>query len=515
MAKNVVSIKAAARDAKFQDARERKAQQLPDGSGVKGVTLDSFTNYQHKLGVGTDNPLSSSSYGFNPVTRIRTLLEWIYRGSWIGGQAVDIIADDMTREGVEFLGDLDPEEGQQLHAEATALGVWTSLNENIRWGRLYGGSLAVALIDGQDFRTPLRMDSVAEDQFKGLIVLDRWMVNPSLEDLVTDLGPHLGMPKYYRVQDNAPALRGKLIHYSRVMHRHGGIKLPYQQALMENLWGISVLERLYDRMIAFDSASTGVAQLVYKSYLRTLSIDGLRDIVGAGGPAMDGLIRYQQMMTRFQGIEGMSLIDAKDKLEAQTHNAFSGLGDALDKLGEQLSGALSIPLVRLFGQAPGGLNSDGESNLRTYYDHIKQKQTTDMYGGVTNCYRMIAASKSIKLPENFGVAFRSLWQMTDKEKADVAKINSDLVTGVYDSGIIGRKTALKELQQQSRVTGAFTNIDDTMIDEADDEVAPPAGELVGMPNGEGLPAQGQEGTEPVAANANGRSEVQPASSGGG
>jgi len=38
-----------------------------------------------------------------PITRIRTMLDFIYRGSWMGGIAVDLIADDMTRGGVEIL----------------------------------------------------------------------------------------------------------------------------------------------------------------------------------------------------------------------------------------------------------------------------------------------------------------------------------------------------------------------------------------------------------------------------
>jgi hypothetical protein len=32
--------------------------------------------------------------------------------------------------------------------------------------------------------------------FKGLLVLDRWMVEPSLNNLVSDPGPDLGLPKF-------------------------------------------------------------------------------------------------------------------------------------------------------------------------------------------------------------------------------------------------------------------------------------------------------------------------------
>ena len=45
------------------------------------------------------------------------------------------------------------------------------------------------------------------------------------------------------------------------------------------------MERLYDRMIAFDSATTGAAQLVHKSYLRTFKVQKLRKIATTTGYA--------------------------------------------------------------------------------------------------------------------------------------------------------------------------------------------------------------------------------------
>jgi hypothetical protein len=56
----------------------------------------------------------------------------------------------------------------------------------------------VLLIDGQQVTTPLRAETVKKGQFKGLAVLDRWQLQPSFNDLITELGPDLGKPKYYR-----------------------------------------------------------------------------------------------------------------------------------------------------------------------------------------------------------------------------------------------------------------------------------------------------------------------------
>lgn len=490
------SIKASVRDAQKADAALRRTLTatsngrksfLPgDGSGVRAVGQDSFVNFMQRMGMTADNAMSTSTYGFNPITRNRIMLEWIHRGSWLGGVAVDIVANDMTRAGIDYTTELKPDQQEKIDHCISSHAVWSTINETIKWGRLYGGCLGVLLIDGQDMRTPLRLDTIGPGQFKGLIALDRWMVEPTLEDLVTEFGPHLGLPRYYRVQTNAPALRGQAIHHSRVAFRHEGIKLPYNQRMTENLWGISVLERLYDRMVAFDSASTGAAQLVYKSYLRTLKIKGLREIIAGNEKAMVGVMQQVEMMRRFQSIEGITLLDGEDEFEIQGHQAFSGLSDALTQFGQQLSGALQIPLVRLFGQSPAGF-STGDTDLQMYYDSIKQEQVGTCHHGVMITYKAAAASEGVVLPPNFAIGFRSLWDTTDKEKADIAKTTGDAVAGAHDAGLIGRQTALRELRQSSRVTGVFTNITEEMIEAADDEVQPPMSEM--MPPGAGGLAQ--------------------------
>lgn len=494
-----VSARAAAQDAR---RAEKEALRATGAKHVSAVAHDSFVNFAHKLGVGADNILSSGTYGFNPISRNRTLLEWIHRGSWLGGLAVDLVADDMTRAGVEYLTEMPPDQSQQMDMAAAQLGLWHELNQVVKWGRLYGGAISVLLIDGQDPRTPLRVDTIGPGQFKGLLTLDRWQVEPSLNDLVTELGPHLGLPRYYKVQANAPALRGLPIHYSRIVVRAVGVDLPYQQRLTENLWGISVLERLYDRMIGYDTASTGVSQLVGKAAMRTLSVKDLRSVVAAGGKPLEGLMAYTDMMRRFQGIEGITLIDGEDKFEVQTHGAFSGIGDVLLQLGQQLSGALQIPLVRLFGQSPAGLSATGESDLRTYYDNVSKEQARTLYTGVSKLYRVLARSLGVPVPPGFNIGFTSLWDLSDEEKATVANNTADAITKAYGEGLITQQVAMMELRDSSRTTGIFSNISSEDIEAADDQVAPPPGEGLladmGFGNLNNLGAPTPPGNQPPA-----------------
>lgn len=504
-----VSIKGAARVAQAEERRAAKAwvqdvkkKGSPDMSGgPRTTTFDSFQNFLAGMGMGTDNVNSANYYGFNPITRNRLLCEWIHRGSWVGGVAVELVAHDMTRSGIEHPSTMEPDDIGKMDRAAKRLDVWSKITDCVKWGRLYGGAVCVLLIDGQDMSTPLKIDTVGKDQFKGLLTLDRWMLEPSLEDLVTDLGPHLGLPKFYRVLANAPALRGVRIHHTRIAIRHCGVKLPFQQQMMENLWGLSIFERLYDRLTAFDMATTGAAQLINKAYIRTMKIKDLRQIVAAGGQALIGLMSFMSFVRRTQGIEGITLLDMEDEYEAEAHGAFSGLDAIVLQFAQQCAGALQIPMVRLMGQSPGGLNATGEGDERIYYDNLAQSWELDLSHGVQTVYQCIAHSEQIKVPDDFEVSMAPLDQLTDTAKADVAGKDADTITKAREANLISDQVAMQELKQSSRRTGRFTNITQKMIDAAEDQIpaAPTEMELMEYQAALKTPADGDgmSGADPA------------------
>jgi hypothetical protein len=78
----------------------------------------------------------------------------------------------------------------------------------------------------------------------------------------------------------------------------------------------------------------------------------------------------------------------------QEHGAFSGLAEVVMMFAQHVSGALQIPLTRLLGQSPKGLGNEGESDVRTYYDNISQRQNRDMRRGMNTVYRLAAQSRA-------------------------------------------------------------------------------------------------------------------------
>lgn len=460
------------------------ARKKPQTSRQVGVqpkaqrTNDSFTNFQSAVGWGSNNQSSGSSYSLSYQSRNRINLEAAYRGSWIVGAAVDAIPEDMTRCGIEMTG-LEPDEATSIEQEMMALAIWDMLCDTGKWARLYGGAIAVMLIDGQDMSTPLRVDAIGKGAFKGLLVLDRWMVSPPTGNVVTEFGPDMGKPVYYDITAKSVGLPSGRIHYSRVL-RGDGADLPYFQRVSENGWGLSVLEPLWDRLIAFDSASVGAGQLVYKAHLRVLQVEKLREIIAMGGPALKGLQGQIAFTREAQTNEGMTVLDSTDKFETHQYS-FSGLSDVLIQFAQQLSGALGIPLTRLFGQSPAGLNATGEGEMKQYHEKVKQQQERRLRNPLHRLLSVMSMSKLGKpLPESFGFTFNNLQEMSESEKADIATKKTTAVADALDAGLIDKATGMKELKASAGVTGLFGNIDDEAIEQAaqqEQDVPLPGAEL--------------------------------------
>lgn len=447
------------------------------GTAKGTATKDSFNNFGAQLGVGADNLLSQGTYNINPITRNRTLIEYCYRGSWVCRAVVNVLADDMTREGIDIKSEMDPDEVDELAGGMEDMQIMPSFNEWIKWGRLYGGCIAVLLIDGQDFATPLRIDSIGKGQFKGLAVMDRWMISPDWSAPITDMGPNLGRPSFYEAVPGLVGFPQGRIHYSRCI-RYEGIAIPYYQRLTENGWGLSVLEPLWDRLLSFDSATLGAAQLAFKAHLRTLRMEGLRNAIAAGGKAMDGIVKNVEFIRKYQSVEGLTVLDMKDEFEVHTYT-FAGLPDVIDRMASQVSGAAEIPLMRLMGEAPTGLNNDGSGVMRGYYDKVKSEQSARMRPGVGLVLECAHRSIfGIPTEDSFGFDFRSLWQLDEKEKAEVAQSVTTSVTTAFSAGVIDQPTALKELRESSDITGVFTNITDKVIKDAENN---PPSPMAGLP----------------------------------
>ncbi|WP_387689710.1 DUF1073 domain-containing protein [Photorhabdus sp. RM71S] len=429
-------------------------------------TADGYNNFNAKLGGYTSNIQTGGTYIPGYISRNRVQIEFGYRSSFLIGAGVDAMADDMTRKGITISSRMKPDAKGKLETLWEDIGIWDELNNTLKWSRLYGGALLVVLIDGQDMSTPLNPETISEGQFKGVMCLDRWMVKPTDSDLVKEYGPCFGKPKFYNVVINQQGIPPWKIHHSRVIRMEGDT-LPFQQALTENGWGMSVVERIFERVQAFDTATVGTTQLIHKAHLRTYSIDGLRKIlaVGEGSPAYAALMKHMDMIREFQTIEGMTLMDALDAF--QTHSySFAGIADVILRFAEQVSGATGIPLVRLFGQSPSGF-STGDGDLENYYSRVNTLQERRLRRPLR--WLLDISHRSLfgsPLPDDFAFIFNKLWEMSDTDRATMANNVATAVSTLVDRRIMPVHAAMNDLRNLSDIIGIGGSITDEDIEEA-------------------------------------------------
>lgn len=460
--------------------RRRTLDKAPELQPIRSRALDAFSNVLARLGAGTPNLLEGTEYSLQRMSRDFNTLNALYRESWIVRRIIDVIPADMLKNWITITSGLDPDVEKRLSLTLRRTQLIDKLKRGMQWGRLYGGALGVMLVkhQGYDLSQPLQLDWIMPGDFAGLLIFDRWNgVNPSSE-LIEDISdPDYGYPKYYTVTD--PAGGGSVkIHHSRVI-RFTGNTLPFWEEIAEMQWGASVVESIFDELRKRDNVSWNIAQLTFMANIRVLKMQDLGQLLAAtDNESQAELLRTLEAQNMLLNNMGMQVMDAADGLETHQYT-FGGLADCYKQFIMDISGAAEIPVTRLFGRSPSGLNATGESDLQNYYDMIAEKQESYLRPILNKVLPPFIISTLGSLPDDFDFEFDPVAEPSDKERADLAKCGTDNVVAAYNAGLISQRTALKELKQQSERTGVWTNITDEDIERASDSVEPP-GEMGGM-----------------------------------
>ena len=482
--------------------RRRALDKAPEPQPIRSRALDAFSNVLARLGAGTPNLLEGTEYSLQRMSRDFNTLNALYRESWIVRRIIDVIPADMLKNWITITSGLDPDVEKRLSLTLRRTQLIDKIKRGMQWGRLYGGALGVMLVkhQGYDLSQPLQLDWIMPGDFAGLLIFDRWNgVNPSSE-LIEDISdPDYGFPKYYTVTD--PAGGGSVkIHHSRVI-RFTGNTLPFWEEIAEMQWGASVVESIFDELRKRDNVSWNIAQLTFMANIRVLKMQDLGQLLAAtDNESQAELLRTLEAQNMLLNNMGMQVMDAADGLETHQYT-FGGLADCYQQFIMDISGAAEIPVTRLFGRSPSGLNATGESDLQNYYDMIAEKQESYLRPILNKVLPPFIISTLGSLPDDFDFEFDPVAEPTDKERADLAKCGTDNVVAAYNAGLISQRTALKELKQQSERTGVWTNITDEDIERASDTVEPP-GEMGGMfggMGGEAAPVDSEESPQQARA----------------
>lgn len=481
--------------------RAEIAVSLTDPKALGGFTLDAFSNLAARLGYASGNLLEATNYENTRLTRDFQLLVTLYRSNWLTRKIIDLPAEDMLKNWYQVVSDMSPDQLDKLQKVERRTKTRAGILQGLKWGRLFGGGACIIIIKGHEDRldTPLDLADVMPGSYKGLIPLDRWSGITPTADLIDDLSsPDFGLPEGYRVTlQNGTVFE---IHSSRVL-RFQGRDLPSWEKAAEMQWGVSEIEIVFDELRKRDNTSFNIAGLVFLANIRVLTLPNIAESLAlAPGQVQQQLYNILEAQNRIMSSMGMMVLPKDGQFNTHAYS-FSGLNEIYESFMLDCAGAAEIPVTKLFGRSPAGMNATGESDLQNYYDGIEQKQEADLRPQLEKLLPIICTSTFGAVPDDLDFKFPSPQNVPSDKLAEVAGKKTDSICSAYNAGLISQKVGMKELKQMEDETGLFSNITEEDIAKADDTPQGP-GEMGGMGGGlEGLLGGGGNsgGAEAVTA----------------
>lgn len=439
---------------------------------------DSFSNPMARMGYGTPNISEGTEYPLTRLTNNYQLLNSLYRNHWVIRNVVDTIPEDMTRNWIKIRSELPPEDIEKVGRAWKTKRLKQRILHGLKWGRLYGGAAGIMLIEGHEdmLAEPLEYDDIMPGAFKNLWVIDRWTGCYPSDELVEDLNNvEFGLPKFYEVtfEDGST----QRVHHSRVI-RFMGRELPYWEKMAEVYWGASEVEIVFEELKKRDNTSYNILTLTFMANLRMMKIKGMDGMMAmADQQAQQDFYNVKEAQNWLMSNAGMQILGEDDEFQTFQYS-FAGINDIYQSFMMDLAGACKIPVTKLFGRSPAGMNATGESDMQNYYETVMQAQEATLAPVLDKILPVMCMSELGHIPDDLDYDFEPVNQPDDKEIADLVQQKGTLLNTLYTSGVLSQKTVLLELQQMSESTGMFSNITDDDIEKADDttgqgEVIPP------------------------------------------
>ena len=345
----------------------------------------------------------------------------LYHHEWSARKIIDIPVDDMLRVPWEYEG-LSPEDTETLKNAVDALDVSTALREALRLERLLGGCVVLmGMRDAEDDPTkPLDINTVGRGDLRFLNVIPRTRISRvSLNN--NPLQPDFGRPEIYNIQ-------GAQIHRSRLLifdgdplYRADDTTLTRRVQVRTDGFGVSVLNPIYDDLIRATGSRQAVFHLLHMSSALLVRTD-----VQSLQETNQGQARLEELeeIVNQLSIYNSAIIDSESDSPTDIttiSSAFSGLADMLITPLQVLSAAADIPATRYIGQAPGGLNATGESDLENYYNGIEAKQNQRLK---PQLLKLLAVLGRSTFGQQFDIrmlklTFPPLWNLSESEMSTI------------------------------------------------------------------------------------------------
>jgi len=384
--------------------------------------------FNELAGMGTD---TGTRFLREPIMQTETLANLYYGGDDLAATIVDALPKDaLRREPLVVNKKQSPEHVKAVQDRMGALNWVERFLQAGIFSRLFGDAGVWVACEA-----PQELPKRPQETVRFLKHVDRRVMLVSRYYTGED-SEKLGSPSTYSIMPVGMAYShenlGSAVHETRIARMVGWRLDPIQRAYNMG-WNYSVLQRCINVIESMGTTWEGVSCLLGELSVKVLKLKNLQS-TRATRPDLV----LSRLQTIKQGISTFNLL-ALDKetedFERVDAGALTGAAALLEMVLLRVASAAQMPVSKLFGRSPAGLNATGESDTRDWYSAVASYQNTELKPALEQA---VSAVGSSMYPGSTGweVEFPSLWQPTEGEEIDsatkVANLDQVLITnGVF------------------------------------------------------------------------------------
>lgn len=432
-------------------ATVQPTQRMSDAAQARLATTDGLGNVMTGAGTSADKRMHAF-YNHRMVDPAQ--VQAAYRNSWLMRKIIDLPASDMTRERRDWQAE-SVDIGKIEKAERK-FQLWAKLERALQMGRLGGGAIIIG--DGGDPELPLPEIGNRAGKLKYLHVVSRHRLQ--IGQLETDPeSPWFDEPKVFTLTGQNG---GVSIHPSRVVTFKG---LPVPADLLSSeedyFWGDPVYRTVQDAIQNADMAQNGFASLIDEAQYDVIGIPDMMQNLGT--PGYETKLTARLSLARAGKSVHRSLVrDAAETWDTRTVS-WTGMPEIIRTYLAVVAGAADIPATRLLGKAPDGMNSTGDGDERNYVTMIATRQESVLRPALERIDALLLPFAGVAAADLW-FEFPPLTEMTEKERADIAKTKADTITQYVNNGTVPIDALIAAVPEMLVEDGTIPGLEQAMAD---------------------------------------------------
>ncbi len=215
----------------------------------------------------------------------------------------------------------------------------------------------------------------------------------------------------------------ELVHESRLVLFDGEWLSDRSRAARGGVWGGSIYRSLEDELKAQGLTWAAMSTMIQDTSQAVMKIKNLHDIVASESDGDEVIQKRLRIIDYCRSVARAIAVDADTESFEYQNRQLSGVDAIGYALMYWLSAQVDIPVALLFSFRPGGLQNNGDTDIRQYYDRIAGYQKTYLKHRQVRVLRLVTLAKEGptrgKEPAELDIKHNPLWEMDDTQKADV------------------------------------------------------------------------------------------------